>query len=113
MGFWQRRLLLGVTAFMRSPPRHDESGHYKLDHRGPTVAIAFLTTSHVGDRVGLLQAILFDYALPYEHGGEQVLRLRLTDFLLKNCAEHHRRAVLLVDEAQHLSDDLLEELRLM
>ena len=86
--------------------------HCLLERLVADVAVAFLTNSHVSDRVGLLQAILFDYALPYEHGGEQVLRLRLTDFLLKNCAAHHR-AVLIVDEAQHLSDDLLEELRLL
>src|SRR5262249_26108419 len=33
------------------------------------------------------------------------------DFLLKNC-QAGRRAVLIIDEAQHLSPDLLEELRL-
>src|SRR5262249_51876445 len=43
---------------------------------------------------------------------EQELRLRLTDFLLENYAAG-KRMVLIVDEAQHLDVDLLEELRLL
>jgi type II secretory pathway predicted ATPase ExeA len=86
--------------------------HCLLDRLGADTASAFLTNSHFPDRASLLQAILYDFSLPYEDGGEQVLRLRLTDYLLKNCAEG-RRALLLVDEAQHLSADLLEELRLL
>jgi general secretion pathway protein A len=85
--------------------------HCLLERLGD-VASAFVTNSHFADRSSLLQAILYDFSLPYEDGGEQVLRLRLTDHLLKNCAAGHR-AVLLVDEAQHLSPDLLEELRLL
>ena len=73
---------------------------------------ALLTNSHLPDRAALLQAILYDLALPYGDRGEQVLRLRLTEQLLKNCAAG-KRTVLVVDEAQHLSADLLEELRLL
>ncbi len=73
---------------------------------------AFLTNSHIRDRAGLLQAILFDLSLPYEGRGEQEMRLALTDHLLANLS-HNRATILLVDEAQHLSADLLEELRLL
>jgi hypothetical protein len=51
-------------------------------------------------------------SLPYEGRGEQELRLALTEHLLQNCAAD-RRAVLIMDEAQHLSPELLEELRLL
>ncbi len=78
----------------------------------PSVVSAFLTNSHFADRTALLQAILFEFFLPYENGSEQELRLRLTEHLLKSCAEG-RRAILLVDEAHHLRPDLLEELRLL
>ncbi len=86
--------------------------HCLLDRLGPEVTSAYLTNSHFADRLALLQAILFDLSLPYEDGSEQRLRLRLTEYLLKNCGAG-RRTVLLVDEAHHLGLDLLEELRLL
>jgi len=76
------------------------------------VAGVFLTNSHYPDRAGLLQALLFDMGLPYDDGAEQVLRLRLTDHVLKNFAAG-KRTIAVIDEAQHLSADLLEELRLL
>ena len=91
------------------------TGKTLLCHRlleGETAATAFLTNSHFPGRAGLLQAILFDLALPHDVGGEQALRLALTDFLLKNLAQD-RRTLLVVDEAHHLTPDLLEELRLL
>jgi len=83
-----------------------------LERLGPNVASAFLTNSHFPDRGGLLQAILYDLGLPYEGGREQVLRLRLTEHLLNNCKEN-KKTILLVDEAQNLLPDHLEELRLL
>ncbi len=73
---------------------------------------ALVTNSHLPDRAALLQAILYDLGLPYADRSEQTLRLRLTDQLLKACAAG-KRTVLMLDEAQHLSADLLEELRLL
>jgi type II secretory pathway predicted ATPase ExeA len=73
---------------------------------------AFLTNSHFPDRAALLQTMLFDLGLPYDAPGEQALRLALTDYLLKKLAEG-QRAILVVDEAQNLSPDLFEELRLL
>jgi type II secretory pathway predicted ATPase ExeA len=87
-------------------------GHCLLERLGEDVVSAFLTNSHVPDRAGLLQAILYDLALPYAGLAEQELRLALTDFLLENYGTG-RRTVLVVDEAQHLAADALEELRLL
>ena len=86
-------------------------GYVLLERLGDTVVSAFLTTSHLADRAALLQAILFDLGLPYD-GTEQTLRLRLTEQLLKTCADK-KRTVIVIDEAHHLSADLLEELRLL
>jgi type II secretory pathway predicted ATPase ExeA len=73
---------------------------------------AFLTHSWLADRTALLQSICYDLGLAYSDGGEQVLRLRLTDHLLKTCVEG-RRTLIVVDEAHHLGAELLEELRLL
>ena len=85
--------------------------HCLLERLGDGAVSALLTNSHFPGRIGLLQAVLYDLSLPYE-GGEQELRLRLTDALLQTY-KRGERTVLLVDEAQHLSVDLLEELRLL
>lgn len=84
-----------------------------LERLGGQTATAFLTNSHFRDRAGLLQAILYDLSLPYEGRGEQEMRLALTDHLLKHFAAEQKPVVLIVDEAQHLDADLLEELRLL
>lgn len=87
--------------------------HCLLERLDAGTATAFLTNSHFRDRVGLLQAILYDLSLPYEHRGEQEMRLVLTDHLLKHFAAERGPVVLIVDEAQHLDADLLEELRML
>jgi general secretion pathway protein A len=87
-------------------------GYALLERLNDNVASAFLTNSHLPDRVSLLQAILYDLGLPYEEDKEQTLRLRLTEQLLKNCAAG-RRTIIIIDEAHHLKADLLEELRLL
>jgi MSHA biogenesis protein MshM len=87
-------------------------GQVLLERLDGDLVSAFLTNSHFPDRASLLQAILFDMGLPFEEGGEQLLRLRLTDQLLKNCAAG-KRTIVAIDEAHHLSADLLEELRLL
>lgn len=87
-------------------------GQICLERLGEEAVSAFLPHSRFGDRVGLLQTILFDLALPYEDNVEQILRLRLTDHALKTAAAG-KRFVVVVDEAHHLSVDLLEELRLL
>jgi type II secretory pathway predicted ATPase ExeA len=86
--------------------------HCLVDRLGDAYTIAFLTNSHVGDAAGLLQAIMHDLSQPYEGRAEQELRLALTDYLMKCYAEGHR-TLLIVDEAQNLLQDALEELRLL
>ncbi|HEY7427562.1 MAG TPA: AAA family ATPase [Gemmataceae bacterium] len=86
--------------------------HCLLERIGARTNIAFLTNSHAGSRAGLLQAILYDLSLPYEGRGEQEMRLGLTDHLLRGYEQGHS-TTLLLDEAQHLTPDLLEELRLL
>lgn len=87
-------------------------GRVLLDRLTDAPVTACITNSHLPDRAALLQAILFDLGLPFDDPREQTLRLRLTDVLLKACAEG-KRTLLIVDDAQHLSADLLEELRLL
>jgi general secretion pathway protein A len=93
------------------------SGKTLLAHRlladlGGTCATAYVPSSHFASRAALLQAVLYDLALPYEFLSEQELRLRLTDFLLQT-SKAGRQTVLVLDEAQHLTADQLEELRLL
>jgi type II secretory pathway predicted ATPase ExeA len=87
-------------------------GYLLLERLGDKIASAFLTNSHFADRSALLRAILYDLGLPHDDANEQSLRLRLTDQLLQNCAAE-RRTIVVIDEAHHLSADLLEELRLL
>src|SRR5262249_52871575 len=53
-----------------------------------------------------------DLSLPHEGRAEQEMRLALIDHLLKRYAGGSR-TVVLIDEAQHLGVELLEELRML
>lgn len=113
------RLLLGVESDEGLLLLTGEPGtgktllcHRLLERLPEGTASAFLTHGQYASRAALLQAILFDLSLPYEGRNEQELRLTLTDYLLKN-HQGGKRALVLVDEAQHLTPDLLEELRLL
>jgi type II secretory pathway predicted ATPase ExeA len=86
--------------------------HCLVERLGPDARTSFLTHGHFRDRQALLQAILYDLSLPYEGRSEQELRLALTDHLLAGYREG-RSMLLLVDEAQHLTPEHLEELRLL
>ena len=86
--------------------------HLLLDTLDPAATAVFLTNTHLPSISALFQSILFDLSQPFEGFSEQELRLRLTDILI----ERYRlsgRTLLLIDEAQHLSNDQLEELRLL
>jgi type II secretory pathway predicted ATPase ExeA len=92
-------------------------GHLLLDRLGDEVTGAFLFQGHFRDRAALLLALLDDLSIPVAHASgsdscEQELHLALTSFLLKNY-EAGKRTVAVLDEAQHLRPDLLEELRLL
>jgi type II secretory pathway predicted ATPase ExeA len=86
--------------------------HCLLERLGSDAPTAFLTNSHWNDRLGLLQAILYDLSLPYQGCKEQEMRLALTDHFLSSFATG-QPCLLLIDEAHHLVPDLLEELRLL
>ncbi|CAN5491935.1 hypothetical protein BH10PLA2_BH10PLA2_08180 [soil metagenome] len=87
-------------------------GQCFLDRQGANAASAFLLTTHFRDPAALLQALLFDFELPYEGRSEEALRLALTEHLLK-MYEEGRHPVLVIDEAQLLTPAVLEELRLL
>ena len=83
-----------------------------LERLGAEIASVVVTNSHFESRSALLQALLYDLALPYEGRSEQELRIALTDCLLARLGEG-QRTVALIDEAHHLSAECLEELRLL
>ena len=99
-------------AHQRSRPRQNLAVPVLAQRLGEEVVSAFLTNSHFSSRAGFLQAILFDLSLPFEGRSEQALRLALTDYLLTQYASG-KKTILIVDEAQYLTADLLEELRLL
>ena len=72
----------------------------------------FLPSARFARPAELLQSVLFDADLPYQNLSEHELRLGVTDLLLKRLPAG-ATTVLVVDEAQTLSADLLEELRLL
>jgi type II secretory pathway predicted ATPase ExeA len=119
------RLLAGLAdgeglLVLTAPPGLGKTllGHCLLDRLGvrpgepePFEAV-FLAGTHSRDCIGLQQAILYDLSLPHQGRSEQEMRLALIDHLLAQYAAG-RRTILVVDEAQHLSIEQLEELRLL
>jgi type II secretory pathway predicted ATPase ExeA len=86
--------------------------HRLLDALGDEVECVCLTNTHIRDRTDLLLAVLFDLSLPQAAMSEQEMRLTLTEHLLERFSDG-KRTVLVIDEAQHLGPDLLEELRML
>ncbi len=86
--------------------------HRILDLLGEEVANVCITHTHLRNRAELLQAILFDLDMPHAGKSEQELRLTLIDYLLQRFRAG-KQTVLVIDEAQHLGIDLLEELRML
>lgn len=74
--------------------------------------IVLLACARVCTRRALLQAILFELGLPYQLRDEGQLRLSLLDHLL-SAERCPTGLVMLVDEAQALSTELLDELRVL
>jgi type II secretory pathway predicted ATPase ExeA len=86
--------------------------HCLLQRIGEEHRSAFLTNSHIPDRVALLQSLAYELGLAHDGRSEQALRLAITDDLLGQCAKGCG-TVLFVDEAHHLGHDVLEEMRLL
>jgi general secretion pathway protein A len=79
---------------------------------GSQVEAVFMAGTPSRDRIGLLQAILYDLSLPYEGRAEQEVRLALIDHLLTRYAAG-TRFLFVLDEAHHLAVEQLEELRML
>src|SRR5262245_24001329 len=86
--------------------------HLLLERLGREMNTALLTNCRFACRADLLRALLFDLGQPYQGLGEQELRLALTGYLLDEFAKG-KRTIIILDEAQGLTPDLLEELRLL
>src|SRR5262245_16263350 len=74
--------------------------------------VVLLACARICTRRALLQTILFELGLSYQHRDEGQLRLTLLDHLLSD-NQCPTGLLLLVDEAQSLSTTLLDELRVM
>lgn len=83
-----------------------------LDRLDAAVAPVFLPSPRFLRPIDLYQAILFDHGTDYRGLSEQELRLLVTDHLLGRVAAGEP-TVLVLDEAQGLGPDVLEELRLL
>lgn len=75
--------------------------------------IVNLVSARLSSREELLQGILFELQLPYKQLSEGELRLAILDHLQPESSKASEGIVILVDEAQYLSLDLLDELRLI
>ncbi|MFL5341764.1 MAG: ExeA family protein [Gemmataceae bacterium] len=86
--------------------------HLLLERFGEDVQSSLITNCRFATRADLLRTVLFDLNRPHQGMGETELRLALTEHLLGQFAEG-KRTLLVFDEAQDLTPDLLEELRLL
>jgi general secretion pathway protein A len=79
--------------------------------RARNVATAFVFNSHLNVNQ-LFDFILNDFEIPCEERSESLRQIRLNEWLLERYREG-QPAVLIVDEAQHLSFEVLEEIRML
>jgi type II secretory pathway predicted ATPase ExeA len=86
--------------------------HLLLERLGNEVSTSLITNCRFATRADLLRTVLFDLNQPHQGLTEQELRLALTGHVLDQFAAD-KRTVLVFDEAQDLTPDLLEELRLL
>jgi len=75
------------------------------------VATAFVFNSHLNVNQ-LFDFILNDFEIPCEERSSSLRQIRLNEWLLERYREG-QPAVLIVDEAQHLSFEVLEEIRML
>jgi general secretion pathway protein A len=79
--------------------------------RGRNVATAFVFNSHLNVNQ-LFDFIFNDFEIPGEERSQSMRQIRLNEWLLERYREG-QPAVLIVDEAQHLSFEVLEEIRML
>lgn len=82
-----------------------------LDQMGPDVTVGLISNTHpaFGE---LMQWILFAFKLDYKGRNSVELYEMFIEFLVRQYREG-RRTVLIVDEAQNMTPDVLEELRML
>lgn len=85
--------------------------HRLLDQLSDTHTVALLSNVQEG-RGDLLSWLLMAFGQPFEGGNHVALFSQLQQFFISEYAQG-RRIVLIIDEAQNLSTDMLEELRLL
>ena len=83
-----------------------------LESLGRDVLPIYVPAARFSKASDLHQTILFDLGQDYRGLSDHELRLALADHYLKALAES-KRGVLVLDEAQHLTAELLEEVRLL
>lgn len=76
------------------------------------ITVGLVSNTQVASFEELLKWILFAFDLDYRNKDKVELYEIFTDFLIKEYAQG-RRTVLIVDEAQHLGADSLEQLRML
>ena len=82
------------------------------EYQRPRYQSANIQCSQLTDRTELLQSILFELGQPYRQMAEGEMRLALMDYIRNGCRQE-RGVLLLVDDAQRLSVELLAELGAM
>ncbi|WP_411819743.1 AAA family ATPase [Hyphococcus formosus] len=85
--------------------------HRLLDQLSDTHTVALLSNVQEG-RGDLLSWVLMAFGEPFSDGGHVALFSQLQNFFISEYAKG-KRIVLIIDEAQNLSMDMLEELRLL
>ncbi len=85
--------------------------HRLLDHLSDTHTVALLSNVQEG-RGDLLSWLLMAFGQPFADGNHVALFSQLQSFFISEYAKG-KRIVLIIDEAQNLSMDMLEELRLL
>ena len=83
----------------------------RMDRMDQRAHVAFLVNSQL-NITEILQHMLYEFGLDIQHKSKGELLIELKKFL-KSCEEAGEKVVVILDEAQNFSADILEELRLL
>jgi len=82
-----------------------------LRRLGPNIKTAVINNTFISPK-GVITLLLEDLGIEYKHGPKERLLIQLNDYLISQ-AKHDCDIVLLIDEAQNLSMQCLEEIRML